>query len=336
MIYSVIVPIYKVEKYLEKCITSILNQSFTDFELILVDDGSPDSCPQICDNFASKDSRVRVIHKKNGGLVSARNIGIQAVKGDYICYVDGDDWIHKDMLSEIYKASIQKYSPDMIIFGIVKLFADRKEEIFTDLDDGIYKKEQLIKDIYPYMMYDSRKPFCKGLIFPAACNKIYKRNLLLKHYCKDERIRMGEDNAFVYECVWNSESIYVKNKIYYFYNQLNPGAMNQSYDPYRFKNNNYLFKYMEKQLYGEDKDLDEQLNAFKAYWVTMAVFHEIKCGKGILEASRHIRLGIRDNKSLENIKLKGLPKSAKIFILMLRCHLYVTTIIASKIVQKNR
>ena len=81
MIYSVIVPIYKVEKYLEKCITSILNQSFTDFELILVDDGSPDSCPQICDNFASKDSRVRVIHKKNGGLVSARNIGIQAAKG---------------------------------------------------------------------------------------------------------------------------------------------------------------------------------------------------------------------------------------------------------------
>ena len=179
MIYSVIVPIYKVEKYLEKCITSILNQSFTDFELILVDDGSPDSCPQICDNFASKDSRVRVIHKKNGGLVSARNIGIQAAKGDYICYVDGDDWIHKDMLSEIYKASIQKYSPDMIIFGIVKLFADRKEEIFTDLDDGIYKKEQLIKDIYPYMMYDSRKPFCKGLIFPAACNKIYKRNLFI-------------------------------------------------------------------------------------------------------------------------------------------------------------
>ena len=147
MIYSVIVPIYKVEKYLEKCITSILNQSFTDFELILVDDGSPDSCPQICDNFALKDSRIRVIHKKNGGLVSARNIGIQAAKGDYICYVDGDDWIHKDMLSEIYKDSIQKYSPDMIIFGIVKLFANRKEEIFTDIDDGIYKKEQLIKDI---------------------------------------------------------------------------------------------------------------------------------------------------------------------------------------------
>ena len=140
MIYSVIVPIYKVEKYLEKCITSILNQSFTDFELILVDDGSPDSCPQICDNFALKDSRIRVIHKKNGGLVSARNIGIQAAKGDYICYVDGDDWIHKDMLSEIYKDSIQKYSPDMIIFGIVKLFANRKEEIFTDLDDGIYKR----------------------------------------------------------------------------------------------------------------------------------------------------------------------------------------------------
>ena len=96
LVYSVIVPIFKVEEYLGRCIDSILNQSFTNFELILVDDGSPDRCPEICEQYARIDDRVRVIHKTNGGLVSARNEGIRTAKGDYICYVDGDDWIHVD------------------------------------------------------------------------------------------------------------------------------------------------------------------------------------------------------------------------------------------------
>ena len=94
--FSVIVPIYKVEKYLNKCIDSILKQTFQDFELILVDDGSPDKCPKICDEYAKKDKRVRVIHKENAGLVAARNTGIKEAKGDYICYVDGDDWISEN------------------------------------------------------------------------------------------------------------------------------------------------------------------------------------------------------------------------------------------------
>ena len=93
-----LIKIYKVEKYLNKCIDSILKQTFQDFELILVDDGSPDKCPKICDEYAKKDKRVRVIHKENAGLVAARNTGIKEAKGDYICYVDGDDWISENLL----------------------------------------------------------------------------------------------------------------------------------------------------------------------------------------------------------------------------------------------
>ena len=186
VLYSVIVPIYKVEDYLSNCIESILNQSYEDFELLLIDDGSPDNCPNICEEYAKKDKRIRVIHKENGGLVSARNTGIKEAKGKYICYVDGDDTIHKDLLKDIYDKSIKDGNPDMIIFGIVKNFKNYDEEILCDLSEGFYYTEQLKEYIYPYMMYDSRKPFCKGLIFPAACNKIYKRDLLLKHYCKDE------------------------------------------------------------------------------------------------------------------------------------------------------
>ena len=93
---SIIVPIYKVEKYLKECIQSILQQTFTDFELILVDDGSPDACPQMCDAIAEQDSRVRVIHQKNGGLSAARNTGIEAARGNWLGFVDSDDFVAPD------------------------------------------------------------------------------------------------------------------------------------------------------------------------------------------------------------------------------------------------
>ena len=93
MKFSVIIPIYKVEKYLPECVESVLKQTYTDFEVLLVDDGSPDSCPQICDDYASKDSRVKVIHKPNGGQADARNVGLEKASGDYVCYVDSDDYL---------------------------------------------------------------------------------------------------------------------------------------------------------------------------------------------------------------------------------------------------
>ncbi len=109
---SIIVPVYNVEKYLDKCVSSILNQTFKDFELILVDDGSPDHCGSMCDDYAKKDSRVRVIHKENGGLSSARNAGIDAAKAPYIGLIDSDDYIEKDMYALLYRL-IRKNEADI-------------------------------------------------------------------------------------------------------------------------------------------------------------------------------------------------------------------------------
>lgn len=98
---SVIVPVFKVEQFLNKCIDSILNQSYTNIEVILVDDGSPDSCPQICDDYQRKDPRVKVVHKQNGGLSSARNAGLDIASGEYVSFVDSDDWLESDAYSEM-------------------------------------------------------------------------------------------------------------------------------------------------------------------------------------------------------------------------------------------
>ena len=100
---SIIVPVYKVEQYLSRCVDSILQQSYSNLEIILVDDGSPDSCGMICDEYQKKDSRVQVIHKSNGGLSDARNYGIEAAQGKYLAFVDSDDWLDFDMIDILYR-----------------------------------------------------------------------------------------------------------------------------------------------------------------------------------------------------------------------------------------
>ena len=99
---SVIIPIYKVEKYLSRCLDSVVNQTLDDIEIVLVDDGSPDSCPEICDRYAKKDSRIKVIHKKNEGLGYARNSGMLIATGEYIAFLDSDDYVSKDMYEKVY------------------------------------------------------------------------------------------------------------------------------------------------------------------------------------------------------------------------------------------
>lgn len=103
VLISVILPIYKVEKYLQRCVESIINQTYTNLEIILVDDGSPDGCPTICDDYATKDQRVKVVHKKNGGLSDARNAGTMCANGKYIAYVDPDDVVSSDYIEYLYR-----------------------------------------------------------------------------------------------------------------------------------------------------------------------------------------------------------------------------------------
>lgn len=330
--FSVIVPIYKVEKYLNKCIDSILKQTFQDFELILVDDGSPDKCPKICDEYAKKDKRVRVIHKENAGLVAARNTGIKEAKGDYICYVDGDDWISENLLQTVWSKAVSKYDVEMVVYSAVRQFTDTQEQIPKSVPEGLYNKDKLRSDVYPYMMYDSRKPFCTGLIFPVAWNKIFKRDFLLKHYCQEERIRMGEDNAFVFECLYAAENVFFCDDILYIYNQLNVESMVHSYDPNRFDNNKLLTDYIERRIGKRDPIIDEQINAFKAYWLIMAVVHEIKSKRKITVASKHIRLKIKETEVLKGIKCDGLPKSAKMYLILLNMHLYIPALLAAKLI----
>ena len=128
--FSVIVPIYKVEKYLYECIDSVINQTFRNIEIILVDDGSPDGCPQICDAYAQKDNRITVIHKQNGGLSSARNAGLQAAKGDYVIFLDSDDYYCRNDFLEIIDRKLGDKEVEALFFQR-RRFVDTTKELLS-------------------------------------------------------------------------------------------------------------------------------------------------------------------------------------------------------------
>ena len=158
---SVIVPIYNVEKYLNRCLDSIINQTYKNLEIILVDDGSPDNCGKICDEYAKKDNRIKVIHKENGGLSSARNAGLDIATGDYIGFVDSDDWIELDMYEYLLNICV-KYNSDISRCG------------FVYNDEDCYKDENIRIVEYENALID----FINGHIEEGiVCNKLYKKNI---------------------------------------------------------------------------------------------------------------------------------------------------------------
>lgn len=131
--FSVIVPVYKVEDYLERCIKSILQQTYKDFELILVDDGSPDNCGIMCDEFAKKDDRIIVIHQENAGLSAARNAGLAIARGKYILFVDSDDWILESTTIKLADI-INKKNPDIIVFGYSNIYENKEEQVIYNVE----------------------------------------------------------------------------------------------------------------------------------------------------------------------------------------------------------
>lgn len=221
-VISVIVPVYNVEKYLHRCVDSILAQTFTDFELILVDDGSPDNCGIICDKYAEKDNRIHVIHKENGGLSSARNAGIdwafENSESEWITFIDSDDWIHpKSFEHFIYLTSIKNV--DIVFSPIIKM--DTYKNKFPEFESGI--EFQSTEDVY--------LSFSKKMTDVSACGKLYRKYLF-----KDIRFPIGrlwEDLATTYKLFLNAKicGILKCNLYYYFVN--NDGIVCKNWRPKR-------------------------------------------------------------------------------------------------------
>lgn len=211
---SVIVPVYNAEKYLKCCIESILRQTYEIFELILVDDGSTDKSGEICDQYANIDCRIQVIHKVNGGSVSARYEGVRIAKGEYTVFVDADDWIEENELEYLF-GFIDNQDIDMIEFGYIKEHNNISENRHSALCEGVYTQEIIWENINK-CIYE--EPFPVRTIDYCMWNKIIKTDLCKAVLCEiDPKIKIGEDAAFVFELIHRVENIrIIYRKLYHY------------------------------------------------------------------------------------------------------------------------
>lgn len=220
---SIIVPVYKVERYLDRCVNSIMAQTFSDFELILVDDGSPDACPQMCDAWVKRDTRIKAIHKDNGGLSSARNEGLAVAVGKYICFVDSDDWLEIDAISYLHDLLL-RYGADFTVGSFLRTVGVNRTA------GG--KEKYAVRDMQPIEESFTGKDFIKKLLkmgpgesMPYAWAKLYKRELF-----EGLRYPVGmtsEDWPVTFACAMKSDVVAMSGKVVYNY-FINPDGITAS------------------------------------------------------------------------------------------------------------
>lgn len=240
---SVIIPIYKTEDYLEACVDSVLSCASEKIEVILVDDGSPDRCPEICDAYAEADSRVKIIHKENGGLSSARNTGMSAARGKYVTFVDSDDLIYGESLTDILEWTCLGEA-DICFLHTEKFFPDGT---FCDLGENIEGEQLRGRGREAAIKYLATRPKYPG----SAWAKLYKRDFLLKndiHFPYDRRY--SEDMGFIRDCILRANNFDALEIPFYRYRQNRQGSITSNVSA---KNFNDLFLFV--------SETDEKLNA---------------------------------------------------------------------------
>lgn len=215
---SIIIPIYKVEDYLDRCVQSILNQTYKKFEVILVDDGSPDRCPELCDEWAKKDKRIKVIHKENGGLSDARNVGMEMASGEFIAFVDSDDWISTFYL-ECLMNVMKETGCDIIECEIL-----RTSE--KNVQKDIFRVEE--KKAVVFQTKDALKQLIQDECFHQyVWNKLYKRSVIRNILF--EKGRTNEDEFWTYQVFGNAVTVGKVDIPLYYYYQRNTSIMGTGY-----------------------------------------------------------------------------------------------------------
>ena len=260
MLISVIVPVFNTAQYLPVCIESILNQTYRNIEVILVDDGSEDESLKICRNYEGRDSRIAVIEVRHQGLVTARKLGVEKAKGEYCIFVDSDDWISTDLIKEALFLT-EGGTIDIVNYSLQNVDGNKTTDWSYTVPEGIYEEEQM-KFVYSRMMFDFEEG--RPGIIQSLCSKMIKRNILREGIAAvNEKITLGEDAAIVYKAMLLSERIAVTNKCLYFY-RVRQNSMYHSKDKDVFDKMCCFQEYMKGIFEGYDKEykLKEQLKYY--------------------------------------------------------------------------
>jgi len=235
---SVIVPVYNTESYLACCLDSILAQTFTDFEVLLVDDGSTDGSAALCDDYAARDSRIRCFHRENGGHTAARQEGFRQALGEYVTFVDSDDWIDPAMYQNMCGAA-QKNGADMVCCNCTAVTPKGNIVRRNLCEPGFYEKQLLEEQIYPIMLFSGS--FFHYGISPHLYTKLFRKSLLAKHLFRIPlSLRLGEDGLTVYPCLLEASSVSFLSDSFYYYRS-SEDSLTHTMDRKRLAENCLLF-----------------------------------------------------------------------------------------------
>lgn len=324
---TIIIPVYNVEKYIHKCIDSVINQTYKNLEIILIDDGSKDNCSIICDDYAQKDKRIKVIHKKNEGVSSARNVGLNNAAGDWVTFIDADDWIEKDFCTKL----MQNKAPniDCLMCGYNRIINDKKIEIKSVVkqvkkyDDS---RQYLINSLNPQTGYG----FCHM--------KIIKRDSINKIRF-NEQLNVAEDALFNMELSEKiTKILFINDRLYNY--RLNINSVVKKYDP------NYVNKYLKAMetckkfifnKYNDDIEIMQNYYNFVAYHVLLIAVNYCYNPK-----NKYKRKSLIDTvkisifkEGIKNSNYENISYSRKIALFMLKHKLYYITGIICIIRQKT-
>lgn len=217
--FSLILPVYNVEKYVKRCVNSLLRQEYTDYEIILVDDGSTDSSGSICDKLADKNNNIFAYHKENGGLSDARNYGMDRAKGNYILFIDSDDWVDEKLLISLHN-HLNKSNVDILKFGFQKMQeGNYKNTFFSYFNIGVYDRRQIEETILPYTIGPKRLFCYEQNACKSVWSHVYSLNFLRENNIRfvSEREILNEDHLFNLHTLLYAKSLEVTHYILYYY-----------------------------------------------------------------------------------------------------------------------
>lgn len=344
---SIIVPVYNVEKYIHECVDSILNQTYKNIEVILVDDGSPDNCPQICDEYANADNRIAVIHKQNAGVSKARESGAKIATGDYVLYVDSDDWIDVDTVENCIKEIEMNSNLDCVLFSYIKE-NDNNSRLVHIFDGDVYFSPKDIKNMLYRRLWglsNSELNHPERLEYLTTCwMKLYKRELTENgKYVDVKTVGSCEDGIFnmyvLYDC---KEAVYIDKPMYH-YRRVG-GSLTSKHRPNFIKQWGTLFDMMESII--EEKQLDdtyrEALNNRIALSITAVGLNELSNSKNnVFGHIREIRKYLKSQKygqACKSMDIKRLPFAWKVLMICSRLKLAAMVYCIIKVIRflKNR
>ena len=337
---SVIVPVYNVEELLPRCIESIQAQTKQNIEIILVNDGATDGSGAVCDDYAKKDERIRVIHKPNGGLTSAWKAGAKEATGAYLGFVDSDDWIDADMYERMWESAV-KYDSDVVVCGLVFDYEDpsipKRNEI-SNFEKEFYDREAL-EMLFPTLLNDGR--FFGRSLQPARVTKLYRKELVDRNMplCKEE-VSVGEDMQLSLPVLMDAKCMSVVKEFYPYHYWFNQKSMTGKYDP------NYLdkIKVMEKRMkeisaekgaYDFSAQITNDFLGLAVIGLKNGVIRNTDGAKSALEIIKRYCNDEAVKEALKNHTMDQLPITIKAFLMLMQAKQYWICYVICKLFFKN-